>query len=124
MTKERRLGRGLEALLSRIPAQGDPTQHAPATVPFPDLAAGSSAGASDAAADASHAATEHDLPATLASAEPAPSPRIDTRLIDSNPSQPRAEFDESEMQSLCESISRPMGCSSRWSCGGRAIATS
>ena len=104
MTKERRLGRGLEALLSRIPAQGDSAQHAPATVPFPDLAAGSPASACDAAADASHAATEDDLPATLASAEPAPSPRIETRLIDSNPYQPRADFDESEIQSLCESL--------------------
>ena len=95
MTKERRLGRGLEALLSRIPAPEVPAQPAPLTVPFPAQAP--LAGASDTVAD-------RDVQAGPSPAEPADPPRIETRLIDSNPYQPRGDFNESEIQSLAESL--------------------
>ena len=43
------------------------------------------------------------LPTDMAS--PAPGPiRIPVRLIDSNPFQPRQEFDEDELQALCDSL--------------------
>jgi ParB family chromosome partitioning protein len=88
------LGRGLEALLSRIPAQEAPAQKSPPTVPFPSPvpAAGNSGPA------------DNDVQAATSPAEPAQPPRIETRLIDSNPYQPRADFDEKEIQSLAESL--------------------
>jgi ParB family chromosome partitioning protein len=100
------LGRGLEALLSRIPAQGEPAQKAPPTVPFPVQDA-PAAGASDAGAGRSDAAAGRDVPSGPTPAEPvqaAHPPRVETRLIDSNPYQPRADFDETEIQSLAESL--------------------
>ncbi len=79
MTRERRLGRGLEALLGRIPS--------PADVPDP-------------------AQNQNQAePAPTVPAEPSGAPgRLDLRQIDSNPAQPRKDFDPAEMQSLTESI--------------------
>lgn len=83
MTKERRLGRGLEALLGRGPIRPDSP------------------------------GDEHSAEVALRSPDPdrlspQPSPevpsRLPLRLIDSNPFQPRQEFDEDEIQALCDSL--------------------
>ena len=117
MSKQKRLGRGLEALLGRVgprietplPAEGPyggateepylPPAHAlperprrrevgsPTDVPPPSL-------------DVASAAAVASQPA-----EPGGTCRIDVRRIDSNPAQPRQEFLASDMQSLAESIS-------------------
>ena len=70
MTKERRLGRGLEALL------GSPIAAAPA---------------SDAAWPAAEAPTDGLL-------------KLSVYEVDGNPYQPRRDFDEGEINALCESI--------------------
>jgi ParB family transcriptional regulator, chromosome partitioning protein len=90
VTKERRLGRGLEALLGQIPSRSGgalPAQYPagesarqPAAVPFDAAMAPQSA---------------------VATAGP---PRIDVSRIDSNPDQPRQEYDPAEMQALAESL--------------------
>ncbi|MFH1264687.1 MAG: ParB/RepB/Spo0J family partition protein [Planctomycetota bacterium] len=85
MNKERRLGRGLEALLGRrpkpepepdempmMPAQPSP----PPAVPAPP-----------------------SVPAS-----PSGPTRLDMSRIDRNPAQPRKDFDETEMESLSESL--------------------
>lgn len=111
MSKERRLGRGLEALLGRIPPAdtGDgpsassaaaPQRPAegpygsrseePYAVPFPFQ----QARATEAAA--------LGLP-PVAAATPL-SPRIEIQRIDSNPYQPRQDFNEAETQALAESL--------------------
>ena len=97
VTKERRLGRGLEALLSRIPAKEIRPAKAPPTVHFA-IAPSRRPACSDAAAG-------HDLQAGSGAGRSRPvPPRIETRLIDSNPYQPRGDFDESEIQTLAESL--------------------
>lgn len=75
MTKERRLGRGLEALLGRSLDGPDEL----AASPSPGLAAGASASAPDSM--------------TVAVAD-----------VDRNPYQPRQEFDEAELRTLAESL--------------------
>ena len=114
MTRERRLGRGLEALLGRSPEETDPpaggqdpsggaAEQPQATSPLGDEAL--PAPPADYAAEppietapAPQAATE---PETGAACGPQ---RLDVGQIDSNPSQPRQDFGQSEMQSLTESI--------------------
>ncbi len=76
MSKERRLGRGLEALLGRRPK------------PEPDE---------------TPMLQPQQLPPEPAVPAPGPS-RLDMSRIDSNPAQPRKDFDETEMESLSESI--------------------
>jgi len=155
VTKERRLGRGLEALLGQLPVRNDsaqPVQQSrPAEAPgssdtnasLPPSPAAAPSAESLFRLDIPHTATgdffaqpHHSLaqvsaaPAGLATntaisataavsaafdslggdrqnaREPARNPdRVDVRQIDSNPAQPRQEFDASEMQSLVESIS-------------------
>jgi ParB family chromosome partitioning protein len=89
------LGRGLEALLSRIPAPEAPAAHDPPTVPFPSPPPTAAGG---------DPMVTHEIQVALAPTAPAEPPRIETRLIDSNPYQPRGDFDESEIQSLAESL--------------------
>ncbi|HWA99280.1 MAG TPA: ParB/RepB/Spo0J family partition protein, partial [Pirellulales bacterium] len=73
MTKERRLGRGLEALLGKLPE-----------------------GASDLATPAA---------AGAGTAPTAPGPlQVNVYQIDSNPFQPRRDFDDAELDSLSESL--------------------
>ncbi len=86
MTKERRLGRGLEALLGRGPIRPD--------LPGDErLAEGGSS---------RHFDTERPSPQSSFSPEvPA---RLPLRLIDSNPFQPRQDFDEGEIQALSDSL--------------------
>jgi len=157
VNKERRLGRGLEALLGQLPTRNDSAQpvqqmRPPESSETPGNGAGPSPSAPAAPSaeslfrlDIPHAASDqffaqphHSLAPASAStiaavglenaADPgiaapaasatssgqdaraplqdAPAPtRVHIRQIDSNPAQPRQEFDPSEMQSLAESIS-------------------
>ncbi len=92
MTKEKRLGRGLEALLGRVP--GPPEQAAQAPDPY--------GGVPD---------EPYPTPAAMPEQPVAETPAADGSLqigvdqIDSNPFQPRQAFDESDMSSLSESLS-------------------
>ncbi len=149
MSKERRLGRGLEALLGQLPGRSDPAlpaqqQPRPAEAsggadtlgadPLATPSAVPPSVAPSAAAPPSQSLfrldMQHALPgqftsqphqphspafgstAVLATTPPArmlsPSElgpgRVSVRLIDSNPAQPRQEFDPDEMQSLAESL--------------------
>jgi len=112
VSKQKRLGRGLEALLGRVaqrtetppPADGpyggaieEPYQPPPEqptrreTEVAPEVAAAPEVGSPEAV-----------VPEP---AEPSGTCRIDVRQIDGNPSQPRQEFHPGEMQALAESIS-------------------
>ena len=138
VNKERRLGRGLEALLGQLPVRNEPARAGPASpagrpTPATSAAAGAIAGGRARAApsaealfwlDAPHAAPgqlraqPHHPPAQQpqsVAARPlrdgapdasAPAPgRVSVRQIDSNPAQPRQDFDPDEMRSLAESLS-------------------
>lgn len=114
MTKERRLGRGLEALLGRSPEGED----APDAGQDPyDFAADQTQSASASGDQAlpvqfvDHAAEApiegHAIPQPAAEANSGTAggvQRLGVGQIDSNPSQPRQDFNPSEMQSLAESI--------------------
>lgn len=86
MTKERRLGRGLEALLGRMPPRPDsPADDGPletAAAPGPVL---------------STARPNQAEPSNIP-------PRLPLRQIESNPFQPRQDFDDDEIQALCDSL--------------------
>ena len=115
MTKERRLGRGLEALLGRIPTSAEPT-------PPADEDASNRQPDTDRNAfprcDAPHVRAmvgqglgdEVSIPFPSRSqtpAEPGPgdgSVRIAIHRIDNNPFQPRRDFDEAEIDSMAESL--------------------
>lgn len=110
MTKEKRLGRGLEALLGRIPPA---TAAAPAT-----------AGAADVGPDHAYAMPYANFPpaeqgilagrsvraAVPPAEEPAPmaaetpGSKVEIARIDSNPYQPRRDFDPADTESLAESL--------------------
>ena len=159
MNKERRLGRGLEALLGQLPVRNDATQPAQQTRPAESAetpGGGVATSASPAAPSAEslfrldipHAGSDQFFaqphrslaPATVGAwprshwktpslpgspptrplrdiqrpGRPQPdggrdatatSTRVNIHQIDSNPTQPRQEFDPGEMQSLAESIS-------------------
>lgn len=134
MTRERRLGRGLEALLGRVPGPAETPARAPAAAPeqgHPTIETTND--------DAQQPDTlpmrsaepprpeSFELPPAEPAAEPAPEPvvetpepvaetseptpegtfgplRLDVGQIDSNPSQPRLEFDQSEIQALADSL--------------------
>lgn len=89
MTKERRLGRGLEALLSRTrePATIDVPGHAPANPP-PTIA-------SELIQPANSSVLLTGGDGLL---------RLSVSEIEANPFQPRREFDDTELQSLADSI--------------------
>ena len=117
MTKERRLGRGLEALLGRVPAKGEST-------PRPALADGEGAhgrmtspsyvavaadeeeaGAGDEPSEASlRSPSRRPWTAPVEEAGPGNPVRLPLRDIESNPFQPRQEFDEADLQALCDSL--------------------
>ncbi|MCE5268674.1 MAG: ParB/RepB/Spo0J family partition protein [Planctomycetaceae bacterium] len=137
MNKERRLGRGLEALLGQLPARNveqatvphhvapQQPQAVPAQPVSPPLSSADAmfwldaahAAPGQAAAQPHHAPAHAPLAAAPAVARPeahaaggngqdaCSTGRINVRLIDRNPAQPRQEFDAKEMQSLAESIS-------------------
>ena len=133
MNKERRLGRGLEALLGGLPGWGGSTPHShesPENNPLaampdmatPDIAPASSRrGRAGGADPVSRMEEVLGQPATprqpIALAEPvaekpaaepaAPAanpPRLEIDLIASNPMQPRQDFNAEELNALAESI--------------------
>ena len=151
MTKERRLGRGLEALLGQLPSRNDsaplveplvlpevsaspdssPAPSASSSAPsaeslfrldIPHATAGQFfsqphrppsqmpsnvpvQAASDSAASSATSPGEQDTRASHGGQDAHAPSRISVRQIDSNPAQPRQEFDPNDMQSLAESIS-------------------
>lgn len=128
MNKERRLGRGLEALLGQLPARNEPTQQlqqtgpaaTPATPSAPPAAPSAEAlfrldvphnSAGQFSAHPHHPPVRQQQPAQVAAAEtrvetsPATPVRINVNQIDANPAQPRQEFAADEMKSLADSIS-------------------
>lgn len=109
MTRERRLGRGLEALLGRIPPADEPQQPQPG--PYggatgePYAADSEPAPARQQPPDAAPAGPSAEQGASSPDGVPAVGlQRIDLRHIDGNPAQPRKEFDPAETQSLAESL--------------------
>ena len=131
MSSQRRLGRGLEALLGQAPPRGAavPAQYhphpdtpygtpeepyGPAVAPPPSAAlAGPGApaaqpdqGASSARAPGEPADSSREPAAPASLQPPAAGPaRLPIALIDGNPAQPRQEFDSEETGSLAESLS-------------------
>lgn len=118
MTREKRLGRGLEALLSQIPAYtttstAGPGQHslhgisgshlAPDQLQHPGAAA---MGKQPPLGQPAEAPPVHRSAAAPfeASVEQTVPTKLPVRQIDSNPEQPRQDFDPDEMRSLVESI--------------------
>lgn len=85
MTKERRLGRGLEALLGRMPTK-------PGTMAEERPSETAATGPPPAMVPSSHAETA------------GPPSRLPLRHIESNPFQPRQDFDDDEIQALCDSL--------------------
>ena len=127
MTKERRLGRGLEALLGQIPSPSGaalPTQYRPAVEELYDGATEelygnppAMDGTGSPGTSGAYPLEEMTGPADPSAAHPLATPvsgsevtnqsgamRVDVRQIDSNPTQPRQDFDPAEMRSLAESI--------------------
>jgi ParB family transcriptional regulator, chromosome partitioning protein len=122
VTKEKRLGRGLEALLGRLaaaPAPAEPpaeshVEQAPPSLPAIDAPPAASVPAYTPPAArtlASFAAADLAARAVVPKPDPVPEPapelgpsRVAIARIDSNPHQPRQAFDEAEMRTLAESI--------------------
>jgi len=106
VTRERRLGRGLEALLSRAPAPppetatppetptADPYAAAPPPLP-PEPDWDSAPPPEGAAAPGQWESTQNT--------QPGPG-LIEVQLVDGNPNQPRQDFDPEETRTLAESI--------------------
>ncbi len=96
MNQPKRLGRGLEALLGQIPFRGEPQPQSEAPTldaTSPPRPAGHTEGPAS--------------PDPGAAPEPQPSSGatwVSVELIESNPAQPRQEFDPDEIKSLAESI--------------------
>ena len=118
MTREKRLGRGLEALLSQIPpfsvtSTAGPAQHslsgasgthlAPEELQHPSAQA---MGRQPPLGQPPEAPPVHRSAAAPfeAPVEQLPPTRLPVRQIESNPEQPRQDFDPDEMRSLVESI--------------------
>lgn len=92
MSKDRRLGRGLAALLGSPLSDGpDEVAHAPA----PASMGVSTGPTADTVASAAVVAVEH---------HPAELLHLEVAQIDENPFQPRRDFSESEIASLSESL--------------------
>ncbi len=85
MSKERRLGRGLEALLGRTFGEPQRSDHLALHMP-----------ADDATADSDRA--------TAINAGSAGQAAVDVNAIDRNPFQPRRDFDEQEIAALADSL--------------------
>jgi len=121
LAKERRLGRGLEALLSRAgtaPTADESASESPAA----SVAAAPERGEPFPQAGPAHPPTEErgtfpspDTPRPAPAHDPEPASqgdgadgtgpmRIDVDRIDSNPFQPRQDFDETDLQSLADSL--------------------
>jgi ParB family transcriptional regulator, chromosome partitioning protein len=110
VNKERRLGRGLEALLGRAaPPPETPAEHLPehsaGTGGYDAFAAGPPPLAPEQGAEDSWhgagAAANDGQPAEASQPGPA---TVEVHLIDGNPNQPRQDFDPEETRALAESI--------------------
>jgi ParB family transcriptional regulator, chromosome partitioning protein len=110
MSKEKRLGRGLEALLGQLPIKSEPAplSSKPAFSSVDSPYEMSKANRLSAPADFfEHATPQYDaapIEDNLGPETPAGLVRLPVSEIDSNPHQPRQEFDDLELQSLAESI--------------------
>ncbi len=96
---QRRLGRGLEALLARPPQQGESAGQPSAEAAVP--------GGAVPPGYVEHVPTfepAHD-PAADGRPDAGDPAQIDIKQIDSNPFQPRQDFDPAETRSLAESLS-------------------
>ena len=114
MTKEKRLGRGLEALLGQLPGWNGASPPAQAGTPLAAAAApqGDDAGGPatipirplESTDDVQPPAGRH-AKAISAEGEPNMGPmRLDIDSLKHNPHQPRQEFDADELQRLADSI--------------------
>ena len=109
MTRERRLGRGLEALLSRAPAPPPETPTPAETSSHDPYAAGPPPLAPETDTEAPLPAMDMAAPGAWEpvqadqTAQPGPA-LIEVQLIDGNPNQPRQDFDPEETRALAESI--------------------
>ncbi|MCC6125479.1 MAG: ParB/RepB/Spo0J family partition protein [Pirellulales bacterium] len=109
MSKEKRLGRGLEALLGQLPIKSDSMASGPNKIHASNESPFGAANPPRMSPPPDF--FEHPPGTMIAShdrqGEPGPSGivRLPIDRIDSNPHQPRQEFDPQELQSLAESIS-------------------
>ncbi len=120
MTKDRRLGKGLAALLGS-PLDGETPASPPSSTAGSEPPATPATGPTSAAQGTSHAVRKvplnRDEEASAAPGQPAvpettatPSPQVSPTLhlsvyeIDNNPFQPRRKFNEEEIESLAQSI--------------------
>jgi len=101
LTRERRLGRGLEALLGRVAGNVNPSGELLSDGRFEDEA--QPPPRDRAAAEAPASAEPTGPPSGDASCE-AGVIDVDIRRIQSNPFQPRQDFDPTEIESLSESL--------------------
>ncbi|MDZ7616605.1 MAG: ParB/RepB/Spo0J family partition protein [Patescibacteria group bacterium] len=121
MNQTRRLGRGLEALLGQIPLRSEPQPAAaPPTLDFPPEHQPSHVAPIERPTAEPEAVAENSQytevqsaaePQPTADAPPIAEPQpaagatwVSVELIESNPAQPRQEFDPEEITSLAESI--------------------
>ena len=94
MSKEKRLGRGLEALLGKVTAQSQM-----------DAEAGvMTATTTPVSFDDDSAAVDAAQSETVEAKNELPQRNVDVLLIDKNPYQPRLEFDQTEIQALADSL--------------------
>lgn len=122
MTKERRLGRGLEALLGRVPPKEEATAEPSATesegtssqspVESPVEVAVETAVETpvETTEQPSGPRSDSSVPSGPDGADDSHSSsndsfvQVDVDRIDSNPFQPRTDFDQADIQSLCDSL--------------------
>lgn len=90
MSKEKRLGRGLEALLSKVPAAMSA-----------EMVSDGSNGTRQIVSSASDGKTDQLLQNFM---QGEPVRKINVDLIDENPYQPRLDFDQKEIDELAESL--------------------
>ncbi|MFH1921295.1 MAG: ParB/RepB/Spo0J family partition protein [Planctomycetota bacterium] len=98
MTKERRLGRGLEALLGRVAASAEPSGQSPPAPPVEHEPLDAQAPVAEAPATEPQPSAP-DLPPRETDTF-----RVDVSQVDSNPFQPRQDFDPIELESLSDSL--------------------
>lgn len=111
MSKEKRLGRGLEALLGKVAAQSQMEAEEvgmTATLEAPSVSMSQQASPPTLSEKPQPAIAQ---PEPAAKSEPEadalaklPQQRVDVLLIDKNPYQPRLEFDQAEIQALSDSL--------------------
>ncbi|MCL2119496.1 MAG: ParB/RepB/Spo0J family partition protein [Planctomycetaceae bacterium] len=109
MSREKRLGRGLEALLGKVAAQAqmdaDTTPQDKASgIGFQEEASGFGLQTSDSARDIIPEVRSPKSEALNGVMPKLPERTVDVLLIDKNPYQPRLEFDQAEIQSLADSL--------------------